>query len=264
VASRKKSRREIDRVLGRMQEMARRGDRGQWSRPRAQSLLRAVSTAAAEGDAKAQYGLARLYLTGQLGRSATKRSRRLLESAASAGHESAQNDLAVLRQMAPMLPGDQAAAFRWFLGKARQGSAAAEYSVGRAYFVGAGTRKSYRKSRLWFSRSARKGHVFAQAMLAEIFRLGLGTSRDVEKAGEWYRRAAAGGDAESQYYWGMFLLDQARTERERRIGARWLRRAAKLGDQRAQAALERETALRTRGSRVVRKRPSKGQHRRHP
>lgn len=235
------------RALKAMAAVALRTAPGRWSEPRARRLLATINRAAKDGNARAQYGLARLYLSGQLGSRMTERARALLEAAASTGNKPALHDLMVLRQDSPARPGDRKQAIEWFLREAKHGSVDAEYSVGRAFYLGLGVRRSYADARKWFRRAANQGHVLAQAMLAEIYRLGLGTTKSERQAVDWYRRAAAGGDAESQYRWGVWLLARAKTKRERDHGIRWLEKAADLGERRARVALEREVTVRDQG-----------------
>lgn len=74
--------------------------------------------------------------------------------------------------------------------QAESGDAEAQFSLGRAYETGNGTRQNPAKAAAWYRKSAELGNAHAQNSLGVMYWMGSGVDRDKEKAVDWYRKAA--------------------------------------------------------------------------
>jgi ankyrin repeat protein len=82
--------------------------------------------------------------------------------------------------------------------RARQGDAAAQYTLGKMYADGNGVPYDYRKAVEWYRKAADQGYAEAQYSLGKMYEHGLDVPRDGRKAVEWYRKAAAQGNEYAQ------------------------------------------------------------------
>lgn len=97
------------------------------------------------------------------------------------------------RAVQPAPVPDQAAVLQSTLRKAEAGNAAAQFTVGEAYFDGAGVPKDLRVALDWYRRSASQGNRAAQYQLGRMYRYGDGTAVDAAQALHWYTLAARQG-----------------------------------------------------------------------
>lgn len=86
--------------------------------------------------------------------------------------------------------------------RARQGSADAEYNLGRCYQNGNGVQADQAEAVRWYRKASRQGHAWAQSNLGWCYLTGLGVPPDIEEAIYWYRRALMQGDAGAQFHLG--------------------------------------------------------------
>lgn len=114
-------------------------------------------TQAADGNAKVQYELARMY---------------------ESGHGTHK---------------DLGQSFQWYQRAAQQNHPKAQYRLGYMYLHGTGVEQDHKKALSYLSLSAAKGYVRAQFYLGRMYERGKGTSTDLGKALLWYSRASIGG-----------------------------------------------------------------------
>ena len=112
---------------------------------------------AAEGNAKAQLILGKMYLTGQ------------------------------------GVPLNGLIASKWFRRAADQGNAEAQARLGLLYLRGGGVRQDYREAAQWLRLAAGQGNTEAQQCLAGLYATGEGVPEDRAAAHAWYSLAAVDG-----------------------------------------------------------------------
>jgi len=86
---------------------------------------------------------------------------------------------------------------------ADQGSASAEFNLGKAYILGEGVEKNNVEAAKWFRRSAEHGHVLSQFHLATAYMLGEGVEKNSVEAVKWCRKSAEQGFAVAQFNLGV-------------------------------------------------------------
>ena len=117
---------------------------------------------AEQGDAEAQFNLARAYYHGQ------------------------------------GVPQDYNGAARWYRKAADQGYAKAEYDLGYMYYKGKGVPQDNSEALLWYRKAADQGYAKAQYAVGYMYFQGKGVPQDHAEAARWYRRAANQGDEYAQ------------------------------------------------------------------
>lgn len=128
-------------------------------------------------------------------------------------------------------------AFQELKEKAMRGDMNAQYELGRRFYEGKGTTKSYVQALLWFRASAVQGHAKAQYMVGYMYYRGVGTKANYVESARWYRKSAEQGDANAQnslanmYYYG-YGVDKDHLE-----AVKWLRKSVEQGNSSAQARL---------------------------
>lgn len=99
--------------------------------------------------------------------------------------------------------------FEWHQAAAEQGSATAQYYLGRAYEYGIkGTNKEDRDlAYSWYLKSAKNGCAQAQCRIGRCFYIGwLGQEKDEKEAFRWLKKAAGNGCKEAYSYLGHFYM----------------------------------------------------------
>jgi TPR repeat protein len=128
--------------------------------PRARELFAASAQA---GDARAQFNLGRMYLTGEGG------------------------------------PQDYAQALKWSGLAADQGIPGAQSDLGRIYDQGLGVRRDPQLAATWYEKAAAQSFSSAQVSLGDMLAAGRGAPIDLKRAAELYGAAAIQGDADAQF-----------------------------------------------------------------
>jgi uncharacterized protein len=151
-----------------------------------QDNINAITKAAEQGDAGAQWKLGEMYILG----------------------------LGVLQ--------DDAKAAHWYRQAAEQGNAEVQVILGSMYERGQGVTKSYAEAVHWYYRAAEQGDVNgfsklaifakqgntgAQILLGNIYKRGKVVVRDYAKAVHWYRQGAEQGDALAQLSLGAMYFN---------------------------------------------------------
>lgn len=85
---------------------------------------------------------------------------------------------------------------------ADQGSAKAQYCLGRMYGGGLGMPQDIPEAAKWDRKAADQGFAAAQTELGRRYHGGQGVPQDLEEATKWWRKAADSGNPEARYYLG--------------------------------------------------------------
>jgi TPR repeat protein len=85
---------------------------------------------------------------------------------------------------------------------ADEGSASAQFELGRMFENGNGVGKDKRLAVFWYGKAAEQGLSKAQYDLGYMYARGLGVPRDDRQAIDWYRKAAGQGVVKAQYNLG--------------------------------------------------------------
>ncbi|MCY3969047.1 MAG: tetratricopeptide repeat protein [Acidobacteria bacterium] len=150
-----------------------------------------VELAAEQGDADAQYRLARRHAIeaerwNGIGRDFAKEAERWYIKAAEQGHARAYYRLGGVQK-------NDTVAIVFFRLAAEQSDADAQYQLGKVYDWGTGGEKDAAEAVRWYRLAAEQEHAKAQAALGLMYLLGKGVERDRAKACEWEQRAAENG-----------------------------------------------------------------------
>ena len=106
-------------------------------------------------------------------------------SAAEAGLDLAQYNLAILYFTGNGVEQDYASALRWTLAAAEQGLVNAQFNLAALYYTGTGTAVNLQESLYWYTQAAQAQHAGAQYNLATMYELGEGTALDLQQAYFW-------------------------------------------------------------------------------
>ncbi len=129
------------------------------------------------------------------------------------------------------------AATEWYLARATEGDAGAQYELALRYAKGDGAIQDYARAAAWFREAAINGVAAAQYDLGILYEHGLGLARDAVEAVIWYQSAADQNEPVAQLRLGTLYLAGEVVPRNAEEAARWLRRAAEQGVAEAQAML---------------------------
>jgi TPR repeat protein len=83
--------------------------------------------------------------------------------------------------------------------QAAGGDAPAQFSLGNAYYTGAGVPKDATQGAVWWRKAADQGYAEAQFNLAGAYRTGQGVPQSYSKAAIWLRKAADQGHAQAEF-----------------------------------------------------------------
>ena len=129
-----------------------------WSKRDYKTALEKLKPLANKGNAKAQYVVGLMYLSGN----------RVIQ--------------------------DDKEAVRWFTLAAEQGSANAQNNLGLMYSNGQGVEQDYKQAVRWYTRAAEQGVADAQNDLGYMYGNGLGLPQDNVRAHMWYNIAVSNGE----------------------------------------------------------------------
>jgi TPR repeat protein len=121
-------------------------------------------------------------------------------------------------------------AMRWYERAAADGSAKAQFLLGRMYEQGmAGRTRDLKKAAKMYEKAAAQGHALAQFALGALYLNGRGVARDPAVAAKWFTASAEQGVREAQFDLG-YLLDRGiGVAPDRAAAEKWYRAAAKQG-----------------------------------
>lgn len=155
------------------------------------ALLKRVQTAAKAGDAKAEYQLANLYLSGAGVRKDAAKAAAWYRKAADQGYGPAQSELGALYLRGIGVPKDEAQAIVWVRKAAEQGEMTAQSDLGMLYLNGQGVEQDNAQALVWLRKAAEQGSAAGQHNLASLYQRGsAGLAKDDDEAKRWYGKAA--------------------------------------------------------------------------
>ena len=161
------------------------------------------------------------------------------------GDADAQYRVAKIYEFGRGVPKDSAEALKWYRAAAEQGHARAEYSLGRIYSAGKIVDRDYAESAKWFRRSAEQGVAAAQSFLGGMYRRGRGVPKDPAEAARWYGKAARQGYAYAQAVLGRMYRDGSGVEQDSVQAYMWLELAiaGRVSDSTREKWLEQQTRV---------------------
>ena len=217
-------------------------------------LLQDASThrlRAEQGDANAQYELARLYYQGKGVAQNYSEAFNWYRKAAEQGNAKAQYGVGFMYEYGKGVPQNYAQAAYWCGKAADQGYAKAQFVVGWNYSYGEGVPRDYTKALALYRRAADQGDAFAQDAVGYACAQGNGVPNDYAQAVEWYRRSADQGYAKAEDGLGYAYSEGKGVPRDPAQSAAWYRKAAKQGDEYAQRALDGMKIRLTESSKIM-------------
>ena len=150
------------------------------------------------------------------------------------GHAAAQYSIGKLfEQGEGPIKQDFGKAVRWYEAAAAQDLPAAQNNLGLMYAKGRGIRQNTdRAMELWFA-AARQDYPWSQYNLGLAYFQGRGVDADQQEALAWFRRAADGGLADAQFIMGQLYREGLIVDQDRGRALTWYLRAADQGHMRA-------------------------------
>jgi TPR repeat protein len=127
------------------------------------AAIKEWSTAAEQGDARAQFSLGAMYRNGEGVAPNATEAANWYRKAASQGHAQAQYSLGVLYQNGTGVTKDDAIAASWYLQAARQGYVQAQYNIAVMYQLGTGVQNDPVEALAWLILANSNGHPGAEA-----------------------------------------------------------------------------------------------------
>ena len=192
---------------------------------------------AEQGDANAQFKLARMFYLGKGVPQDYTEAVRWYRKAAEQGYAKAEYNLSSMYRDGKGVPRDDAEAERWCRKAAEQGHVRAQEGLGFLYYRGEGVPQDYAEAARWYRKSAEQGDGNAQYVLGYMYYYGYGVPQDDSEAAAWYRRADEQGDAQAQSALGYMYFQGKGVRRNYAEAARWYRKAAKQEDEYSRRAL---------------------------
>ena len=195
---------------------------------------------AAEGDRSAQFILGMMYL-GMMNFSGTTSSgvpqddvqaAKWLAKAAAQGSAMAQFTLGRLYSWGRGVSQDDVQASKWFEKAAAQGNALAQVFLGWQYLYARGVPLDFVQAARWFEKGAAQGNADAQFALGRLY-----SPQDYVQARQWYEKAAAQGNADAQVGLGQLYRDGHGVPQDYVQARQWFEKAAAQGYATAQANL---------------------------
>jgi len=196
---------------------------------------------ARDGDAAAQFELARVYLKGSDGvKKDAVRALELMTSAATQGHAEAMGGVGYFYASGTAVPKDEANAVEWFRKGAEAGGAKAQLNLGKMLAEGKGTEKNEVEGVKWIKAAADQGQPDATYAMGAIYFFGdYGQAVDYVAAYPYLLKAAEAGNPEAQNTVGSMLENAQGVGLDASLAEEWYRRAAKQGHRKAQSSLGR-------------------------
>ncbi len=202
-----------------------------------------LQQAAGQGDAEAQFNLARMYYNGEGVQKNLQKAYAWFLKASQQGHATAQYDLGLMCYNGQGAPVDFKKAHDWFLKAAEQRYAEAQYSLATMYYSGKGVLKDLQKAHDWYLKAAEQGDVTAQYVLAKMYYNAEGVPIDLQKAHDWYLKAAKQGSSDSQAVIGAMYYRGEGGPKDLIQAYKWIHLSSMRGDNLAadaRDALEKE------------------------
>ena len=201
------------------------------SQENASTSFSTLRSQAEQGDAVAQYNLARSYLRHDPTQEDYQSALKWLRASTAQGVMPARNSSwdFCTEHGSWGVPRDYAKAAENYRAAALQGHSSAENNLASLHQHGQGVRRNLGKAFGWYLASAQHGNPVGQCNLAILYYLGSGTPRDYREAARWFRAAAESGFAEAQNSLGVSYYKGLGVELDYTEAAQWLRLAAQHG-----------------------------------
>ena len=203
--------------------------------------FQAVQAAAAKGEAKAQYELARCYARGIGVEKDDAKAAQYLRQSADQGNAEAQIVLGAFYGEGRGVPQDLTNAVACYRKAADQGNATAQYAMGNFYADGRGVTNDMDMAIQWWQKAAEGNLAEAQATLGEVRLIPVAVYGnkyvDHAEALRWLHRAATQGSAPAMNNLGAAYENGLGVKLDFKEAARWYRAAAEQGNALAQANL---------------------------
>ena len=161
-----------------------------------------LETAAANGDARAQYILGGRYFLGEGNVPDYARAEALIRRAAEQGFAPSQYRLGTMLEGGLGLPQDYVEAGEWYEEAARAGEVRAMHNLGVFYSRGSGVDRDMGKAAEWFKKAAESDLIDSQFNFAILLKDGVGVAPDPIEAYKWFAIAARKGDKEAEIQLG--------------------------------------------------------------
>ena len=205
---------------------------------------------AKQGNADAQYNLARMYFNGNGVTEDIQKALDWFQKAAEQGNTEAQNfiDLYLMFCEATIHYDrkEYDKAFSLYKQVAEGNYTELSFFVagrlGKMYLDGKGTTKDevqafYWYSKLaelqafyWYSKFAEQGNADAPCILAAMYYEGIGVTKDYQKALVWFQKAAEQGNADAQSRLGRMYYEEIGVTKDDQKALVWFQKAAEQGD----------------------------------
>lgn len=153
-----------------------------------------------------------------------------LRSAAAAGNAAAEYEIAIRYAEGRGVAQSFGDAARWFERAASKGLVPAQYRLGSLYEKGHGVKKDLEAARRLYVSAAEKGNARAMHNLAVLYAEGIDGKPEYKTAFQWFRKAASHGIADSQYNLGILLARGTGVEQNLAESYKWFALAAQQGD----------------------------------
>jgi localization factor PodJL len=153
-----------------------------------------------------------------------------LRSAAAAGDAAAEYEIAIRYAEGRGVAQSFGDAARWFERAASKGLVPAQYRLGSLYEKGHGVKKDLEAARRLYVSAAEKGNARAMHNLALLYAEGIDGKPEYKTAFQWFRKAASHGIADSQYNLGILLARGIGIEQNLAESYKWFALAAQQGD----------------------------------
>ncbi|MDR3774623.1 MAG: tetratricopeptide repeat protein [Terracidiphilus sp.] len=145
------------------------------------------------------------------------------------GEAEAQYDLARMYSRGRGVPQSYAEALQWYRAAANQNLEKAQYSVGYSYYYGYGTDGDFKEALRWFRLAADQKDPRAEDQIGIAYAVGNGVTADYSEAVRWYRLSADQGYAAAQYNLGWMYANGRGVTKDRVEARKWVAKAADQG-----------------------------------
>lgn len=161
-----------------------------------------------------------------------------LRSAAAAGNAAAEFQIGVNYTEGKGVPSDLAEAAKWYEKAAAKGLAPAQYRLASLYEKGRGVPKDLAKAREWYVKAAEAGNAKAMHNLAVLYAEGAEGAPNFTEAARWFKSAAEHGVPDSLFNLGILHARGLGVPKDLPESYKWFAIAAKQGD--GEAAKKRD------------------------
>ena len=170
---------------------------------------------------------------------------RKMEQLANDGDADAQYTIAKLYRDGPLLIPDWVNAAYWFEKAARQGNNVAQYTLGKLLLSNDAEVRNIEVGLQWLAESARNGNSYAAYRLGKEFLRGEIVGKDAATAAQWFQYATEDGNQYAQYILAKLYLAGDGVKADKDAALYWMQGAADQGHRYAQLFLDRWDSLRT-------------------